>query len=184
MWKRILWTWRKLSGARLLLGAHEWRGGKMLPSRNGILIENLKITNVENFFNFWTNSFYDGLKDNEISCFEEGGYCDSKTSSTCVSGNLNENLCSDTERACCMNGLLTTTTTTKTKTTTTTTTTTITTNTIGTTTQSTSDAPSHCPELPSNVKSCIQNCLGSPWEIIKLVNCKKIQSNRPFIREI
>ena len=134
----------------------------MLPSRNGILIKNFKITNVQDFFNFFEKFILQwSQSDNEISCFEEGGYCDSKTSSTCVSGNLNEKLCSDSERACCMNGLSTTDKTTKT-TTITTTTTTLTTNTIGTTTQRTTDAPPHCPELPSNVKTCIQNCLGSP----------------------
>ena len=110
------------------------------------LIKNFQITDVQDFFNFlkkfilqWSQS------DNEISCFEEGGYCDSKTSSTCVSGNLNENLCSDSERACCMGGLPATTTTT--------TTTTKRPTTQSPTTQSTTDYPTDYPELPSSAEN-------------------------------
>ena len=111
----------------------------MLPSRNDI-------KNLEYLFRiFFENLFFNGLKDNEISCFEEGGYCDSKTSSTCVSGNLNEKLCSDSERACCMSGLPATTTTT--------TTTTKRPTTQSTSTQSTTDYPTDDPELPSSAEN-------------------------------
>ena len=114
-------------------------GRKLLPSRNDI-------KNLEYLFRiFLENLFFNGLKDNEISCFEEGGYCDSKTSSTCVSGNLNENLCFDSERACCMGGLPATTTIT--------TTTTKRPTTEATTTQSTTDYSTDDPETPGSAEN-------------------------------
>ena len=50
------------------------------------------------------------LKDNQLSCYEKNGFCDSVNSTSCPSENLNEDFCSHEDRACCLNGLPSTTT--------------------------------------------------------------------------